>query len=697
MNKERVLNCVRTNKNKESLIDLKELMECETFFILANQEDLSEFYKAYELTKDQNKTLYYGMEVQLEEKEAIHLILIAKNNQGLKELSKLLSLEKKNIKTLEKYSNIIKILTNENPTSIKPFYDFLGILNTTPKEQLLKNLNLARKQNKKVLLLNEVRYLKKEDKVAWAILMNQKIEHLKDFHFKTLEELNEDFSYLDEKTKKELLFENADHLKEQIEKITLEDLENPRIEGAREKLTKLIQENVQEKFGEKVPLEIENRINFELNSILTYHYESTYLIWSEIMKSEKSKISCSRGAVASSLIAYLLNITEFNPIEENLAPEIFYGIQFDKKPDIFINFAYNKEEILKPLQENYDIYYLRTEKVYYLKEALKKVEDYAIKYSLTLNQEEKEKLASKIVGVKMADGIYAGTNYLLPKNVIPFFLPFKTLDNKKIIQIPRENLKLISFGILEHSMMTLLKEIQKNRKEDLFDLMIDNRTLSLFNSPKSLNVTEEEIDYPLGTLGLDDFICMPFLEIKKGTIKISSKEDLMKIYGLFHGTGTWYDNAKDLLEKGCCRLKDTISSREDLLEVLLNYHFIRAKALEIMECISFGKLKEETWQEYKQLMQEKKMSEWLIESIGKIKYLFPRGHMLSYISNILRLAKVKLDYPNSFYQAYFNLNALEDKKTIEELKEAITKEPQIEEKNKLRILLESKIRKKYES
>lgn len=684
-----ILHWVHTKTNKESLIEIKELMETEKNFILANKEDISDFYQVNLLTKEQNKNFMYGMEITT--KESFSYIVIAKNNQGIKELFKLLSLKEITLEDLKECPNIVTILIQEEPNAQDFFYDYIGIPSTTKKEQVLKILDSAKKQNKKVLILNEVHYLKKEDKFAWAILMNQKMEHLKDFHMKTKEELWAYFSYLDEPIKHEIFIENQMTLRNQIEKITLEEPKEPQIDGSEEKLKNLIQEKVEEKYGKNIPLEVQERINLELKSIFTQHSASIYLIWAEIMNGEKSKLTSSRGAVASSFIAYLLNITEFNPIEENLAPEMFYGSHFDKKPDININFAYEREEILKSLEENYNIYYLKTEKVYSSQEALKKVEDYCLKFNLTLKNEEKEALALKIVGVKMTEGIHAGRNYIFPKENDLSFLPFKTKETKKIIQIPKEYLKITSFGILEHTLLNLLAEIQNQIQKDIHELVIDNRAISLFNSPKVLNVTKEEIAYPFGTLGFHECL-LDFIEKKNSSLKLYSQEDLIKLYGLFHGTDTWFENAYELLEKKICELKDTISSREDLLETLLNYQFERKDALKIMGDISFGRLKKESWKEYKKLMQEKKMPEWLIESIGKIKYLFPRGHLLSYSILFLRLAELKIEYPEIFYSTYFKQNEINPHITRKEIEEALRTEPQLMEQLKLKTLLESKIR-----
>ena len=47
----------------------------------------------------------------------------------------------------------------------------------------------------------------------------------------------------------------------------------------------------------------------------------------------------ARGSVGNSLVAFLLGITDYNPIDYNLPFEMFAGNRYDKEPDINLNFS----------------------------------------------------------------------------------------------------------------------------------------------------------------------------------------------------------------------------------------------------------------------------------------------------------------------------------------------------------------------
>ena len=103
-------------------------------------------------------------------------------------------------------------------------------------------------------------------------------------------------------------------------------------------------------YGEKLPYDIEERLKLELDSIIKNNFEIKYLVTSEVAKKSKEKgyLPYTRGCVGNSLVAFLLEITDFNPIEYNLPFEMFAGIKYDKEPDIEI---YISEDIIDEIFE----------------------------------------------------------------------------------------------------------------------------------------------------------------------------------------------------------------------------------------------------------------------------------------------------------------------------------------------------------
>ena len=108
-------------------------------------------------------------------------------------------------------------------------------------------------------------------------------------------------------------------------------------------------------YGENLPYNVEERLKLELDSIIENNFEIKYLVTSEVAKKSKEKgyLSYTRGCVGNSLVAFLLEITDFNPIEYHLPFEMFAGIKYDKEPDIEL---YISEDIIdKILEEIKDV------------------------------------------------------------------------------------------------------------------------------------------------------------------------------------------------------------------------------------------------------------------------------------------------------------------------------------------------------
>lgn len=114
-----------------------------------------------------------------------------------------------------------------------------------------------------------------------------------------------------------------------------------------------------------------------------------------------------------------------------------------------------------------------------------------------------------------------------------------------------------------------------------------------------------------------------------------SFSDFVKVYGLLHGTGTWEDNAEKLIEDDC-ELKKCIAFREDIMQMLIKYGIERKTAFDITEIIKKGKgysLSEEK----KVLMKERGIPQWYIESMQKIKHVFPKAQAIEMVMLYLKL------------------------------------------------------------
>lgn len=131
----------------------------------------------------------------------------------------------------------------------------------------------------------------------------------------------------------------------------------------------------------------------------------------------------------------------------------------------------------------------------------------------------------------------------------------------------------------------------------------------------------------------NDFINKDLGTILKN-IKNPKFSDLIAVLGLLHGTGTWQDNGELLYERGM-ELENLISCREDVYAFL--YHKLNGKCcdnpvgqvFDIRENVRMGRyartgMPEET----KRLLLDCEVPEWYVESMKKIKYLFPKTNLI---------------------------------------------------------------------
>ena len=122
-------------------------------------------------------------------------------------------------------------------------------------------------------------------------------------------------------------------------------------------------------------------------------------------------------------------------------------------------------------------------------------------------------------------------------------------------------------------------------------------------------------------------------------------DDLVRIYGLIHGTDTWQDNAETIISNEEANLSQVITSRDDVMVYLMEKGIDRVIAYNIMENVRKGK---GLTADIQNIMIKHDIPEWYIKSCNKIKYLFPKAHAVNYMLYLLRLAWYKTNYNKEF-------------------------------------------------
>jgi DNA polymerase-3 subunit alpha len=213
-------------------------------------------------------------------------------------------------------------------------------------------IGFAKKYDLKVVATNDAHYLDKEDNLPHDILLcintGARLEDVNrfkfsssDYYFKTQEEMNVLFRDIPE------ALENTMDVVSKIEKINLHrDILlpiyplPPEFNDQNDYLRHLVQEGARKRYPIWTP-EIEERLNFELKVIVDSGYAGYFLIVQDFTTEARNmgvSVGPGRGSAAGSLVAYVLGITNIDPVKYNLLFERFLNPERVSMPDIDIDF-----------------------------------------------------------------------------------------------------------------------------------------------------------------------------------------------------------------------------------------------------------------------------------------------------------------------------------------------------------------------
>ena len=692
-----------------------------------------------------------------------HAIILAKNDVGRVNLYKLVSLShmsyyhrrplvpksvfNENREGLligsaceagELYQAILNGRSEKEIARLADFYDYLEIqplgnnefmiasdkVEISSREELIeinkKIVKLGEQFNKPVVATCDVHFLNPEDEVYRRIIMAGKgfgdADDQAPLYLRTTEEMLGEFSYLGSEKAEEVVITNTNRIADMCERLSpvRPDKCPPVIPDSDKTLREICYNRAHEIYGEELPEVVVERLERELNSIISNGFAVMYIIAQKLVwkSNEDGYLVGSRGSVGSSFVATMAGITEVNPLSphyyckechysefdsEDVKPyaggagcdmpdkvcpqcgamlikegfdipfETFLGFKGNKEPDIDLNFsgdyqgnAHRYTEVIFGKGQTFRAGTIGTLAD---KTAFGYVKNYFEERGQRKRTCEINRIVQGCVGVRRTTGQHPGGIIVLPLGEeIYSFTPVQHPANDQTTDIITTHFdyhsidhNLLKLDILGHDDPTMIRMLEDLTGLDAQKIPLDDQeVMSLFTSTRALGITPDQIGgCPLGALGIPEFGTEFVIQMLVDT-RPKSFSDLVRISGLSHGTDVWLGNAQTLIQEGNATISTAICTRDDIMTYLIHMGMESELSFTIMESVRKGKGLKPEWEEE---MKKHDVPDWYIWSCKKIKYMFPKAHAAAYVMMAYRIAYCKVFYPLAYYAAYFSIRA----------------------------------------
>ena len=541
-------------------------------------------------------------------------------------------------------------------------------------------------------------------------------------YLRTTEEMLKEFEYLGSQKAEEVVITNTNKIADMCERISpvRPDKCPPVIENSDGMLREICYNKANRMYGNPLPPIVKERLDRELNSIISNGYAVMYIIAQKLVwkSNEDGYLVGSRGSVGSSFVATMSGITEVNPLHahylcthckysdfdspevqafsgrggcdmpDKLCPkcgrplskegfdipfETFLGFKGNKEPDIDLNFsgeyqskAHKYTEVIFGEGQTFKAGTIGTLAD---KTAFGYIKNYYEERGVRKRNCEIDRIVQGCVGVRRTTGQHPGGIVVLPMGEeINTFTPVQHPANDMTVDITTTHFdyhsidhNLLKLDILGHDDPTMIRMLQDLTGVDPTKIPLDDKAvMSLFQNTSALGIKPEDIDgCPLGALGIPEFGTDFAMGMLLDT-KPKEFSDLIRIAGLSHGTDVWLGNAQTLIEEGTATISTCICTRDDIMTYLISMGLESEEAFNIMEKVRKGiiaKGKCPQWPQWKEDMKAHGVPDWYIWSCEKIKYMFPKAHAAAYVMMAWRIAYCKVFYPLAYYAAYFSIRA----------------------------------------
>lgn len=598
-------------------------------------------------------------------------------------------------------------------------------------EEDLRDLNrrvvaLGAKFLKPVVATCDVHFLNPEDEVYRRIIMAGKgfddADNQAPLYLHTTEEMLHEFDYLGSDKAYEIVVTNTNKIMNMCEDISpvRPDKCPPVIENSDNMLRKICHDRAHEIYGPDLPDIVSERLERELNSIISNGYSVMYIIAQKLVwkSNDDGYLVGSRGSVGSSFAATMAGITEVNPLSPHyLCPKCYYndfysedvkkfaggagcdmpdkicpkcghklnklgfdipfetflGFKGNKEPDIDLNFsneyqskAHSYTEVIFGKGQTFKAGTIGTV-------ADKTAYGYVLKYLEGKSEKlgrpvvkrrcEIERISEGCVDVRRTTGQHPGGIVVLPiGEEIHSFTPVQRPANDMSSTITTTH---FDYHSIDHNLLKLdiLGHLDPTMIRMLQDLTgIDPLEIPL-DSKEVMSLFQNTS--ALGITPEDIGGCkLGALGIPEfGTdfamqMLIDTKPQYFSDLVRIAGLAHGTDVWLGNAQTLIKEGKATISTAICTRDDIMVY--LIQKGLESEQAFTImEKVRKGKGlaPEQEQVMREHDVPEWYIWSCKKIKYMFPKAHAAAYVMMAWRVAYCKVFYPLAYYCAYFSIRA----------------------------------------
>ncbi|MBE5890586.1 MAG: PolC-type DNA polymerase III [Lachnospiraceae bacterium] len=519
-----------------------------------------------------------------------------------------------------------------------------------------KIVKLGEDFNKPVVATCDVHFLNPEDEIYRRIIMAGKgfkdADDQPPLYLHTTEEMLQEFSYLGSDKAEEVVITNPNRIADMCERIepVRPDKCPPVIENSDQMLRDICYRKANSMYGDPLPEIVSERLERELNSIISNGYAVMYIIAQKLVwkSNEDGYLVGSRGSVGSSFVATMSGITEVNPLKPHyLCPnpdckfsdfdsekvkkyeghsgcdmpdcncpkcgtkmlkegfdipfETFLGFKGNKEPDIDLNFsgeyqakAHKYTEVIFGEGQTFKAGTVGTLAD---KTAFGFVKKYYEEHGVKKRTCEIDRIVQGCVGVHRTTGQHPGGIIVLPMGEeINTFTPIQHPANDMTVDITTTHFdyhsidhNLLKLDILGHDDPTMIRMLQDLTGMDPTTIPLDDPSvMSLFQNTSALGITPDDIGgTKLGCLGIPEFGTDFAMGMLIDTHP-TEFSDLIRIAGLSHGTDVWLGNAQTLIMNGTCTISTAICTRDDIMTYLISKGLDSEESFKIMEAVRKG-------------------------------------------------------------------------------------------------------------